>query len=97
MLDEPHDVLEPARLEVTRATLRVAATRDQARTFEHLQVFRDRRQAHVEGLSELLHRRVAAREPRENRAPRRIGEGPEDGIQRRRYCDPWRRYSPRTA
>ena len=73
--------LERARLDPAGPHLRVAAARDQAGALEHLQMLGDRRQAHVERLGELQHRRFAEREPRKDGAPRRVGKGREGGAE----------------
>src|SRR6185312_2347240 len=53
----------------------VALAIDEPRPLEHLEMPRNRRQRDAEGLGELAHRRLPGREPRQNGAPRRIGEG----------------------
>lgn len=74
-------LLEPRRkglqwlpLEMTRPPLRLPATRDEAGGLQHLEVLRDGGDAHVVGLRELLHVRVARGEPSEDASPCRIGE-----------------------
>src|SRR4051794_39122491 len=59
--------------------LGIAPAGDQARLLQHLQVLRDRGQRHVERRGDVVHRRLASREPREDRPSRRISkrrEGP---------------------
>ena len=68
-------------LETAGAPLRVASARDQAGPLEHLQVFRDRRHAHVERLRELGDRRLAGGETGENGAAGRVGQGAERGVE----------------
>ena len=75
------DVLEAGRLDPAWPPLRLAATRDQTGALQHLEVLRDSGQAHLEGLGQLGHRRFAQGEPREDRAPRRIGESRERGAE----------------
>src|SRR5215813_441877 len=75
------DVLERRRLQTAGTPLRVAAADDQSGPFEHLQVFGDGRQAHVEGLGELGDGRVTRRETGENGAPGRVGERGERGAE----------------
>src|SRR5215211_4804650 len=64
------------------APLRLAATHDQPGALEHLQVARDRGQAHRERLGELVDRRLALGQARQDRAPRRVGERTEGQAQR---------------
>ncbi len=54
----------------------------QSRVFEHADVLRDRGQRDLERLGQLRHRRGPARQPRQDRAPRRVRERAEDRIQR---------------
>src|SRR3954454_8279149 len=75
------DFLEQRGLDPARTPLRVASARDEAGALEHAQVLRHGRQAHVEGVREIRHRLLARREPREDRAPRRIGEGGKRGTE----------------
>src|SRR5205823_8064346 len=72
---EPLDSLaKRCALEAGRPKLRRAAARDQPRALEHLEMLGHRLDADRERLGELVHRRVALREPRQDRAPRRVGE-----------------------
>src|SRR5205823_334679 len=64
------DLFDRRRLQAPRPPLRLAATRDQARSLEHPKVLRDRGPAHRERLGELAHRALAGGETRENSAPR---------------------------
>ena len=64
-------------MQPARPPLGVAAAGDQARALEHLEVSRDRGQAHGEWLRELRDGRLAVGEAGEDRATRRIGEGRE--------------------
>src|ERR671923_2247641 len=70
-------VVERLGLQPARAPLRVAAADDQPRTLEHLEMARDRGQAHRERLRQLVDRRLALGEASQDRAARRIGEGGE--------------------
>src|SRR5215212_6796743 len=69
-----HGLVERLCLQPARPPLRLPAADDQPRPLEHLQVTRDRRQAHRKRLGELADRRLALREPAQDRAARRIGE-----------------------
>src|SRR3954470_16975609 len=71
----------PARLDPARPPLRLAAARDETGALQHLEMLGDSGKAHGEWLGELRHRRFARHEPRENGAPRRIGEGREGGAE----------------
>src|SRR6266571_638665 len=76
-LDPFVDLFERARLERRRPPLRLLAARHKSRAFEHLEVLAHRGEAHVERLRDLGHRRDTLRETREDRTPRRVGEGTE--------------------
>src|SRR5215212_3470598 len=69
-----HGVVEWLRLQPARAPLRLPGSDDKPRPLEHLEVARDRRQAHRKRLCELVHRRLTLCETAEDRAARRIGE-----------------------
>jgi hypothetical protein len=74
----PHRcLLESLDSQAARPRLRRPSARDQAGLLEHLQVARDRRQAHGERLRELLDRRVALGEPLEDRQAGRVAQGGE--------------------
>src|SRR5215469_17745441 len=75
------DVLERRALDAARPPLRFAAARDQARTLQHLQMLRHRRQAHVKRLGQLGDGCLAQRQTREDRTPGRIGERGEGGAE----------------
>src|SRR2546429_8499144 len=62
------------RLEPARPRLRPAAADDEPGPLEHLQMLRDRRMAHAEGLRELHHARLPAGEAGEGRAARWVGQ-----------------------
>jgi hypothetical protein len=58
------------------------APREQAGVLEHGEVLRDRGQRHGEGPRELAHGGLGrAGEPRQNRAPRRVGQGRERRVE----------------
>jgi hypothetical protein len=85
--------LEPSRgfreslgLQSPRPALRIAATRDQPRALEHLEMLRDRRLAHRKRLRQLADRRLPRREPRQYRPPSRIGQRRERDVQTVRQC-----------
>src|SRR6266700_4456458 len=61
MRDPVSNVPQRTRREPTGPPLRVAPSRDQSRSFQHLQVFGDGRQAHLEGFGQLRHRDLARR------------------------------------
>src|SRR2546427_9845102 len=70
-------LLGGARIERRRPPLRLLAARHESRTFEHLEMLAPRGEAHVERLRDFGHRRATLRETREDRTPRRVGEGTE--------------------
>src|SRR5688572_28172918 len=72
--------LEWIGLEPAGSPLRVATTRDETGVFEHLEVFRNGGQAHLERCGQLGDRRLAGAEAGEDGAPGRIGESSEGGI-----------------
>src|SRR5262245_59512860 len=80
-LDVAGDLLKRLGVQSTRAPLRVASADDEARALEHLEVLRDRREAHLERGGELRYRDLALREPREDGASGRIGESSECRIE----------------
>lgn len=57
---------------------------DEAPGFQHMYVFHQARQGHVEWPSEFAHGRLALRKPRNDRAPRWIGERAEYVVEMRR-------------
>ena len=81
-LEPFENVAKRVGLEVTRTPLRVSAARDQARCFEYLQVFGNRRKAHFIGLGQFLHRGVASRQPSQDSAPGWIGESKQSRTER---------------
>src|SRR5690349_18381380 len=66
------DAFQRLRLELAGPPLRLAAARDQAGGFQHLEMLGDRRAADVERLGELRHRGFAKREPRQDGPAGRI-------------------------
>src|SRR5205807_10194890 len=72
-----HRLVERVGLQPARPPLSLPAADDHSRTLEHLEVARDRRQAHRERLRQLLHGRLALGEAGQDRAARRIGESGE--------------------
>src|SRR3954454_2171215 len=62
-LDPVHSGVQGVPFQVAGTELRLPTSGDQSRAFEHLQVLGDPRQAQGERLGQLVHRRVAGREP----------------------------------
>jgi len=77
-LDPADGLVEALRLQDAGPRLSCAGPRDEAGLLQHLQVFRDRLLRHRERLGELVHRRVAAGEPFQDRAPGGVGQGREN-------------------
>src|SRR6185295_7880532 len=75
------DALERLGLDAAGAPLRLAAARDQPGALQHLEVLGDRRKAHVEGFGQLGDRRLAQRQPSQDRPAGRIGKGRKRGAQ----------------
>src|SRR6266508_1747901 len=75
------DFLERPRLEPGRPPLPFSAPGDQPGPLQHLQVLRDRRQAHLERLRQLGDGGFPGDEPCEDRPPRGIREGGERAVQ----------------
>jgi len=63
-----------------RATLALYAC--EAGTLEHAHVLGDGRERHREARGELADRAIAVRQARDDRAPRRIGQRGESGVER---------------
>src|SRR4051812_30007178 len=72
-----HRVVERLGLQPAGAPLRLAAADDEAGALEHLQVARDRGEAHRERLGELVDSRLALGQAGQDLPPRGIGEGGE--------------------
>src|SRR5213592_1566671 len=60
------DLLQRSCLEPGGPPLPLPASRDQPRALQHLQVLRDRREAHLEGLGQLGDGSLPRRQPRED-------------------------------
>src|SRR4029079_11539012 len=73
--------LERLGVEMAGPPLRLAAARNETGVFEHLEVLRNRRKAHVVRLGEFGDRRITDRQARKNAAARRIGEGCKRGTE----------------
>src|SRR5437660_848241 len=73
-LDPVRDVLEPGWLESARAPLRPPPLRDEPGLLQHFEVLGYRRQAELERLGELQHRRLTVGKAGQDRPPRRVGE-----------------------
>src|ERR1700680_169990 len=69
VLDPFRRVLERSRLEPARPPLCLAPARNQAGALQHLEMFGDRWEAHLERLCQIGHRSLALGETCENRAP----------------------------
>jgi len=65
----------------------LAALPDEPRLFEDFQVLRDGGQRHVERIREVGDAGLAEREPREDGAPRRVGERREGAVERARIVN----------
>src|SRR3569623_1066645 len=61
-------------LQLAWPPLRLAPARNQPRPFQHLEMFGDGRKAHLARLGEFIAGGLPPREPRQDRAPRRIGK-----------------------
>src|SRR5437660_1075019 len=70
VLDPVRHILEPGWLEPTRAPLRPPGLRDQAGLLQDFEVLGHRRQAELEWLRELEHRRLALGQAGQDRAAR---------------------------
>ena len=68
--------------DAARAPLRLPPARDQPGPLQHLEVLGDGRQADVEGFRQLRHRRLAERQPRQDRPAGRVGERCKGGAER---------------
>src|SRR5262245_44500050 len=75
------DGLKAVWFELARPPLGLAAARNEACALEHLEMPRDRRQADLEGLGQLVHGGLAVCEARENGASRWGGQGRKGGRQ----------------
>src|SRR5438445_2512779 len=75
------DLLERPRLQPGGPPLPLPAPRDQSRPLEHLQMLRDRRQAHLERLGQFGDGGLPGRQSRENRPPGGIRQGRERPVQ----------------
>src|SRR6476469_1075534 len=75
VLVEPlRGVFEGARFEAARPPLRVAPASDEAGVLQHFQMFRYRRQSHLERSGDLVDGGLARRQPGQDGAPGGIGE-----------------------
>ena len=81
-LDPGRRIAHGRRHELAVVNATVPVPREQARPFQHLQVFRDRRERHLEGPREFAHARLGLeREPGEDRPAGRIRQGSEGRIE----------------
>ena len=74
--------IEPAVVDPT-----IFAPSEEPRFFQDLEVLRHRGERDVEGPGELGDAQLARCQSRQDRAPRRIGEGPESPIERPRIIN----------
>ena len=74
-------VLQGGGVDAASSPLGLLPAGDQTRPFEHTQVFRDRRHAHVERLGEFGHREFAQGETSQNGSAGGVCEGGEGGAQ----------------
>ena len=82
LLDEPAlGGGEPVGIEMTGADAAALFGPDEPRCFEHREMFQEGGQAHFEWRRQLFYRRRAIDEAIDDRAPRRIGERMEDGVE----------------
>jgi hypothetical protein len=79
--DPVGDIPERFRIQPAWPPLGLPSLLDEAGALEHLQVLRDRGQAHIEGSGELRNGRLAVGEAGEDRPSLRIGEGRERGAE----------------
>src|SRR5579884_2503405 len=75
------DFLERRGFQPARPPLGLPAARDEAGALQHLQVLRDRGQAHLKRPRKLGNRCFPARQARKDGPPRRIGKRGKDGAQ----------------
>src|SRR5579872_1467460 len=67
-------LLQPRGLQPARSALGVAAAADQAGLLQHVEVLGHRRAGHGERLCQFAHRRLAERQPRQDRPAGGVGE-----------------------
>lgn len=75
------DGLETRLVHAARPRGAVDPAGDEAGPLEDLEVTRDRRLRHLEGLDQLHHGGLASRETREDGTPCRVGQGEEGRVQ----------------
>src|SRR6266540_341867 len=75
------NLLERSRLQAGRPPLPLPAPRDEPGALQHLEVLRDRRQAHLERLRQLGDGSLPRRQSGEDRPARGIRERPEGAVQ----------------
>src|SRR5258708_2519258 len=80
-LDPAGNILERRRFEPAGTPLRLAAASDEAGGFQHLEMLRYRRKAHLERLRQVVHGFFPRSEPGENCAPGMIGKGGESAAE----------------
>jgi len=80
LLDPAHGRIECLPLEVAGTELGTAGPGDEPAAFEHLEVLGDRREGHVEGRGQLVHRGVTSRQAGHDRPAGRVRQGRESGV-----------------
>src|SRR6185437_15025714 len=75
------DALQRLWFQLAGAPLRIAAPADEPRLLQNLEVLGDGGRAYLERFGQFLHRGLTQCQPREDRAPRGVGEGREGGVQ----------------
>lgn len=85
VFDPVHGLIQSFGFQSAGTPLRIAANRNESGALEHFQVLGDGGLAHLEGLGELHHRRFPGREPCEDGAASRVGEGGEGEVEALRW------------
>jgi hypothetical protein len=83
LLDPDRRIAERIRPELAAPHPPVAADGGEASSSQHAQVFRYRRERHVEGSRQVADGRISRGEPRQEGAPGGIGEGGEGAVEGR--------------
>jgi hypothetical protein len=80
-LDPADGIVQRRCLEPAGPVLSVSAAGDQPGAFEHLQVFRNRLQAHLEWCGQIVHGSFSGGQASEDRSTGRVGKGGEGDAQ----------------